>query len=153
MAQTSFAMSPRPPLDFTGQRNVLTFYRSNVLMFSFCRCLALGSILTCVSRLSIKVETNFTLGVRTDPIGIHGGHEGKASRMLCLDTWWRWVVRFTLRPLYPREGTLGSHCIGCWVWSEPVWTRWWKDPGFSNSYMNRNFMDINNMVTYGLPQR
>jgi hypothetical protein len=26
-----------------------------------------------------------------------------APRILNLGTWWEWVVRFTLRPLYPRE--------------------------------------------------
>jgi hypothetical protein len=32
-----------------------------------------------------------------------------------LDTSWRWVVSFTLLPLYPRERAHGTHCIGGWV--------------------------------------
>ena len=32
----------------------------------------------------------------------------------------RWVVNTTPRPFYPRERP-GTHCIGGWVGTEPVW--------------------------------
>jgi hypothetical protein len=38
-----------------------------------------------------------------------------STRILNLDSRWRCVVSFTLRPLYPGERDPGTHCIGCWV--------------------------------------
>jgi hypothetical protein len=38
-----------------------------------------------------------------------------APLILNLNTRWRWVVNFTLRPLYPRRKNPGTHWIGSWV--------------------------------------
>jgi hypothetical protein len=40
---------------------------------------------------------------------------GTNSTILHLDTRWRLVVSFTLRPLYRWQRTPGNHCIGCWM--------------------------------------
>jgi hypothetical protein len=38
-----------------------------------------------------------------------------SSAILDLSTRWRWVIRFTPRPLYPRERAPGTHCLGGWL--------------------------------------
>jgi hypothetical protein len=38
-----------------------------------------------------------------------------SSTILDLSTWWRWIVRFTPRPLYPGEIPPSSQWIGGWV--------------------------------------
>jgi hypothetical protein len=43
------------------------------------------------------------------------GSEGIAPRILDPRTRWRWVVNFTLRPLYPQERVPGTHLIRGWV--------------------------------------
>jgi hypothetical protein len=43
------------------------------------------------------------------------GRECIAPRNLDIGTGWRWVVRFTLRPLYPQGKTPGTLWIGGWV--------------------------------------
>jgi hypothetical protein len=54
------------------------------------------------------------------------GSGGMAPRFLDLGTRWRWVVNFTLRPLYSWEETpipIGQKA----VWApEPVWTQQWR---------------------------
>jgi len=41
-----------------------------------------------------------------------GGSGGVAPRIFYLGTTWRWLVIFTLRPLYPRERDPSTHWIG-----------------------------------------
>jgi hypothetical protein len=45
----------------------------------------------------------------------HGGSGCIDPHFLDLGTSWRWMVSFNPRPLYPRERTPGTHCIGGWV--------------------------------------
>jgi hypothetical protein len=40
---------------------------------------------------------------------------GIASRILDLDTRWRWVASFTPRPFYPPGNSPCTHRIGCWA--------------------------------------
>jgi hypothetical protein len=47
-----------------------------------------------------------------------GGSKGLAPLILYLHASWRWVIKRTSRPLYPREGTYGND-VG-WV-PESVW--------------------------------
>jgi hypothetical protein len=46
---------------------------------------------------------------------VYWGSAGIAPRILDLGNRWRWVVSFTLRPLYPQERTPGTSWIGGWV--------------------------------------
>jgi hypothetical protein len=50
-----------------------------------------------------------------------------APCILDLGTRWRWVVSFTLQPLYPQGRAPCTHWIGGWVGPELVWTQWWRE--------------------------
>jgi len=54
-------------------------------------------------------------------------------RILDFGTRWRWVVSFTIRPLYPQGKNPWYYCIGAGWAPEPIWAWWWReifaDPG------------------------
>ena len=56
-----------------------------------------------------------------------GEIEGMALLTLNLGTRWRWVVSFTLRPLYPRNRTPMPIEWEAWLAEEPVWTLWRRE--------------------------
>ena len=41
--------------------------------------------------------------------------EISAPFILIFGSRWRWVIGFTLQPLYPRDNIRGTHCMGDWV--------------------------------------
>jgi hypothetical protein len=79
-------------------------------------------------RLVKSTETTLPLRYAMKTCG--GG--GIAPRILNLETKWRWVISFTLQPLYPGEIAHGTHWIGGPRAPETVWTRWRRENPYTD---------------------
>jgi hypothetical protein len=67
---------------------------------------------TATDRVEGKVAPGLNEAPRHEDIKGSGGID---PRFLDVSTSWRWVVRFTSLPLYPRGKSFGTHWIGGWM--------------------------------------
>jgi hypothetical protein len=78
------------------------------------------------------------LSTEHHPMKAYWGSGDIAPPILDLDTRWRWVVRFTPRPIYLRESVTDTHWIGGWVGPTAVLVRR-KIPSLYRDSNSRSF--------------